>query len=507
MPSSFDRKTPHWYILCYTGSNTYAQEKLSSIPNLQFYAPKFFIDHQNSSKHDVWSHRNYCFVYGSQDYIYQLKKDELAKFIFMPSLNKDNVTHPYVSEYDIEQLRKVEQMNGGVIPLILSMEEVIDGDTVEILSGKFKGLTATAVTRSRSKFRETYLVIKNFFTIPLERLIKEDLRFISFSQGSKHYDNFQLSEEDTKLLNQAIKGHYDILTLTPDEKEDNADALNRLIGKCKSISSPTPDTRLRLCVIMAVAYLTLGNNDYSSHYLSLADTLAEKKATKSTRLFYATLRYLCTSFPEHYSELITQKKGYTRSISQSMQMFMETADEVYKTQNIKKVQSASSGLYEGDANTEHWFCISAPKKKTEAIRLFRDQAIPFYAPIVSDKDQKNVLKDHFFVKMTYFALTSLRNQHLSTFSILCQSVGTQKRFYTYSDEDIETFDFVNALDIPNKEIIVYTPDKEYIVFKSQKRTITLGEREVEGHIMSQRQGKKKQEKTLFILRGVAAIAV
>lgn len=507
MPSSCDRKTPQWYILCYTGSNTNAQEKLSSIENLKFYAPKFFIDHQNSSKHDVWSHRSYCFVFGSQDYIYQLKKDELSKFIFMPSPNKENICHPYVSEYDIEQLRKVEQMNGGVIPLILSTEDVIDGDKVEILTGKFKGLTATAVTKTGSKYRQTYLVIKNFFTIPLERLIKEDLRIISFSRGSKHADNFQLTGDEAELLNQAIKGQYGILTLSQKEKEEMAEFLNSLIGKCKSINSPTPDTRLRLCIIMAVAYIALGKNDYSSHYLTLADTLAKKKTSKSTLLFFATLRYLCTSFPEHYNDFTLQKKEYTRSVSQSMQVFIDTADELCKYQNAKKAKSTSSGLYEGDATTEHWFCISAPKKKTEAVRLFRDNNIPLNILVVSDKDQKNVLKDLFFVKMTYDALIALRNENLGAFCILSQSVGSQKRFYTYSAEDIKTFEYVNSLDIPNKEIIVYTPEKETIVIKSQKKTITLGEREVEGHHMTQRSGKKTQEKVVFILKGVAAIAV
>lgn len=506
-----DRNTQHWYILCYTGSHANALEKLNSIENLRSYAPIFFIDRQNTSKHDVWSHRSYCFVYETQDKIYQLKKDVLARFIFMPSTDRTNYSHPYVSDYDIEQLRKVEQLNGGVIPLILSTEDVVDGDTVEILSGKFKGLTATAVTKSRSRYRQTYLYIKNFFTIPLERLINEDLRIICFSRGSKHTENFRLAEEDANLLNQAVKEQYGILALPSREKARCNESLSALIGKCKSIKSPTPDTRLRLSIIMAVAYMALGDNELSGHHLTLADTLAKKKISKSTCLFYSTLRYLCTSFPEHYSGYAVQKKEYTRSVQQTVQQFIETADELWKFQNSRKNRSASSGLYEGDADAEQWFCISAPKKKTESIKLFRDRDVTLYAPVVSDnrsgKDQKNVLKDLFFVRMTYDALLQFRNEHHGLFSILCHSAGPQKRYYTYSDETIETFDYVNSLDIPNKEILRYTARDESLVCKSQRKSITLGDRELEGYHMSQHSGRKTREKVIFLLKGVAALAV
>lgn len=509
MSTPCDRNTQHWYILCYAGSHANALQKLSSVEGLEYYAPNFFIEHQNTGKHDVWSHRSYCFVLGSQDSIYELKKKALAPFIFMPSPDKSNISHPYVSEYDIEQLRKVEVVNNGVIPLILSTEDVVEGDTVEILTGNFQGSIATAVARSGSRYRQTYLVIRNLFIIPLARLAAEDFRIIGFSRESTPADHFQLTDAEAELLSLAVKDKYDIHPLPSETKAQNRDGLSALIGKCRSINTPPFDTRIRLNIIMALAYMILGGNDSFAHHLNLSDTLARKKTSRSTGLFHSALRYLCTSFPEHYNDYAMRRKEYNRSIPPSMQMLLETAEELWRLQSTRKTQGAPSGLYEGDDDTEHWFCLSAPKKKTEAIRLFRDRNIPLYAPIVSDgrrKDQKNILKDLFFVRLTYGALTAVRDEH-PLFTILTQEIEHHRQVLTYSDEAIEIFDYVNSLDLPGKELLHYTPQEELRVLNAQKRKITLEGKTLEGHLMSIRLGNSIQEKVLFLLRGVAAVAV
>ena len=507
-----DRDTNRWYVLTYTGTLATAVQRLSAVSGLVFYAPEFELEQKGLSRRESWYFRNYAFVFGSQNFIYELKKCELQNFNFMRNTNNEEVIqHPFVSAFEIEQLKKVEKMNDGKIPLTLSTEDIIVGDKIEILTGEFKGYVATAITKERSKFRQVYLYIGKFLTIPLCQLKEEEFRIIQYANPAKKTSDFCLSAESTTAITDAIKRFYGLLS--SDEKKDEIDyqEIAKIKALCKKNRSLSINNRVKSLSLLGLAYMMSGENEKSLRYLKLANAMLQEKVTMVARLFYATMRYLSTSLPNHYSDFKLLEKEVHRSLSQGscLIQFVNCAEELngYLTKHVPR--NSSGDVFPGGLNQEYWFCLSAPKRKTEAIKLFHDKDITIYAPIVSDdknKDQKNVFKDIFFVKSKYEDLLKIRDEH-HLFTILTQNVDNRNQILIYSDESIETFGFVNSLDIPNKEIIVYTPERETIVIKSQKRTITLGEREVEGHYMTLHSGKKTQEKVVFLLRGVAAIAV
>lgn len=503
-----ERDVTRWYILMYIGDHDKAVKQLSAVEELKFYAPVMF-EHKHHSKSETRVFLNYAFVFGSQNYIYELKQISLPSFNFMRSKTENGIVHPYVSDLEIEQMKKVEQYNGGQIPLMLSNEDILVGDKIEILSGNFKGYKATAVTRNGSKYRQVYLNIGDMFTIPLCKLTKQEFRIIQYADPEKHNHDFYLPEERVTAIINAVRRFYGMPTDDDHNADNDTKETSRLIGLCESQKLLTINNRLKVQSLLALAYMLQGDKEQVRRHLNLANPLMQEKVTMVARLYFATLRYLATGFPEHFTDYRTLKNLAIKSLPQGAHLmrFIHCAEELFTHKTEQASRKKQSISLPEDDTQEHWFCISAPKKKTEAVRLFRDKDIPLNILIVSGKDQKNVLKDLFFVNMTYDALIALRNENHGAFSILSQSVGYQKRFYTYSDEDIKTFEYVNSLDIPNKEIIVYTPERETIVIKSQKRTIPLGEREVEGHHMTLHSGKKTQEKVVFLLRGVAAIAV
>lgn len=510
METSIDRHAERWYILCYAGNQKSACQRLSSIENLQFYAPVFFLDQHNISMREAWAFRNYAFIYGSQNYIYQLKKTDLTTFNFMPSCDKSCIQHPYVTDFEIEQLRKVEKMNNGWIPLTLSTEDVIVGDTVEILTGSFKGLTATAVTKNGSKYRQLYLYISHLLVIPLCKLKKEEFRIISHADQTKQSTELSLTGEETSHIVNALKRHYGMLPSSKELRLSDESAMKSLIEKCKSIATTSANTRIRAYTLMAVAHAVMGNEDICYRNIDIAKSLLSDSITKSTSLFFTTLRYLCTDYVEHHNDFILCKQDTKRSISQSQQSFIDLADQLWEHQEKRRPQKTSFGNFTGDQNLPYWFCLSAPKKKTEAVRLFRDSSVPTYLPIVTDssnrtKDsKKNILKDFFFVKTTFANLLSTHLHH-PLFTPLTTSASNS--ILTYTDDDITTFDYVNSLNLPNKEIQHFTADQESRVSKSQKRTMTLGDRTIEGRILSSHIGNRTQEKMLFLLPGVAAISL
>lgn len=503
-----ERDVTRWYILMYIGDHDKAVKQLSAIEELKFYAPVMF-EQGHHSKTETRVFHNYAFVFGSQNYIYGLKHFSLPSFNFMRSKTENGIVHPYVSDLEIEQMKKVEQNNGGQIPLMLSNDDILVGDKIEILSGDFKGYKATAVTRNGSKYRQVYLAIGEMFTIPLCKLTKHEFKIVKYADPEKRNNDFYLPEERVTAIINAVRRFHGMPTNDDHSAANYTDETSKLIGLCESQKLLTINNRLKVQSLLVLAYMLQGDKEQSWRHLNLANPLMQEKVTMVARLYFATLRYLATGIPEYFAEYRTLKKQAIKSLPQGAHLmrFIHCAEELFTHLTEQASRKKQSISFTEDHTQEHWFCISAPKKKTEAVKLFRDKNIPLNILIVSGKDQKNVLKDIFFVKMTYDALTALLNENLGVFNILCLSIGSQKSFYTYSDEDIETFDYVNSLDLPDKEILKYTAEDEVGVYKSQKKTITLGERELTGHLMTQHSGNKTQEKVVFLLKGVIAIAI
>lgn len=505
-----DRNTERWYILIYIGNQHQAAQQLDAVEGLRYYAPVFF-EQEHQARCQTCVCLNYAFVFGSQNYIYDLKKSVLFNFNFMRSKTQGGVCHPYVSDLEIEQMQKVERLNDGKIPFTLCKDNIFVGDKVEILTGEYKGYTATAISRNRSKYHKIYLCIGQLLKIPLGKLTKEEFRIIKYANPSRKTSDFSLPKERAARVIESVKRFHGIMPSDEAKAQEDCDAMATLIAQYERQKLLTINNRLKVQSLLALAYMIKGDTEKSLRYMKLSNSVLQEKITKVSRLYFATLRYLSTGLPNHYKDYKVLKTAAGRSFSpsSSLCLFVECAEELNKQLANRKLSNTTSEVFTGGMNREYWFCLSAPKKKTEAIRFFHDKGITVYAPIVSDgkpDEQKNILKDLFFVRMTYDALINLRNEnHL--FNILTQTIDQRKHILTYSDEVIEIFDYVNNLDIPNKELLHFTPLEESFVLKSQQKVITLSNREIRGYLMSTRTGKKVEQKILFLLTAVAAIAI
>lgn len=512
MISNNDRSVNRWYIVTYSGNHSTANQRLNAVKGLKFYAPLFFEEEKRFNRRETWVFRNYAFIFSSQNEIYKLKKCELPNFNFMPSTDKVEVHHPFVTNDEIEQLRKVEKMNDGKIPLALTTEDILLGDKVEILTGEFNGYTARAITKNGSKYRRIYLSIGKQFMVPLCRLTKEQFRIISFADSNKKAIDISINGEEAAFISEAAKWHYGLTTIDKETAESYRSRLEVILAKWNNVNSASANTRLRVHAIKAVIYAILGAEDKSLHNLKLAKSLPMKKISRNAKLMYLALRYVSTAYIDHYLEFKELNETCTQITSKSLTAFIKLAHLVSEYQIKKSSQKTPLGFFRGIQGHEYWFCISAPKKKTEALKAFREADIAIYAPVVSEgstpsrEAKKNLFKDLFFVRMTFDALVAFREDK-KYFSVLTQLVDDSEQVITYTNDDIETFEYICNLDLPNKEIIQFSSQHEQIILKSQRKTITLGERAIEGIIMSTRKGQKTQEKVLIPLRGIATIAI
>lgn len=507
--NSNDRYTEQWYILLYSGSHKSANQKLGSVENLQFYAPLFFIDEQCKKMEDTWTFKNYAFIYGSQEYIYQLKKETLRNFNFMPSKSSDHIQHPFVSALAIEELRKVEKVNNGKIPFIFSTQDVVAGDKVQITAGEFAGVKATAVTKNGSKYRNIYLVITDFLIIPLGRLKRGEYEIVEFSKQKDNGNDFVLSSSERGFLIEALKRSYGISPSDEKSKKEDCKNAKIIIERYSNKDFLSLTQRVIKNSIIAIAYKVIESKEEYVHNLDFAERLLDKTESDFARLVFYICRFYCTALLEDYKRAISASNKYTGKRSLTLEKFLDFANTLKDSLFDCRQKDKSDDKTKEKTVEELWFCLSAPKKKTEAIKLFREKGIETYAPILtcnakaSKPVKKNILKDLFFVKTTMSVLAELRSQH-PLFNIHRNS---SQEILTYTDNEIRTFEYVNTLDIPNKELVVFSENQERIIMKFQKKSITIGDKTIEAILASSKIGEKKQKKILVPLQGVLGITV
>lgn len=304
--SSLSTHQPQWYVLSYLGSHRDALKRLALI-ECPYFAPEFFAhESARSSRRDYCTFSSYAFVQATQDRIYQLKRDVLRPFNFLPMAQGVDGHHPYVSDETINQLRHVEAANDGKIPYIPYPTDVVIGDTIKILVGQFQGQEARAIKRNGSKYRQIVLDIAGKFIIPLCKLKVGEYEIISFSDKGNKSAGSGVRKEDLAFLNDALKRHYGIGETTDEQRATDEVRTQAIILRYRSLTPTTHLQRIKVATLLVMAYTIVRQTDQQQHYIGHALNLLKDRCTPSQKASAYAMLYACTMKEDYYTSCLAE---------------------------------------------------------------------------------------------------------------------------------------------------------------------------------------------------------
>lgn len=299
---------PHWYILTYIGSHRDAEKRLAKV-DLPSFVPVFFAqDQKKENAHDYRYFSNYAFVLGTQNQIYKQKLTVLRTFNFMPkNYGRDNA-HPYVEEYVVKQLRRIEEINGGKIPFQPYPTDVIVGDTIRILTGEFKDYEATAIKKNGSKYRDIVLDIAGKFFIPLGKLKLGEYEIVKYSKEANDSATVKVKTEDVAFLREALERHYRINPADESTLSHDRTKTENIVEHYRKGTPATHLQRVKTSLLQVMAYTILENNEQQLHYIKHTLNLIQEKCSLSLKANVYCNLYGCTFNGEYYSLYIATRK-------------------------------------------------------------------------------------------------------------------------------------------------------------------------------------------------------
>lgn len=493
---------PHWYILTYIGSHRDAEKRLAKV-DLPSFVPVFFAqDLKKESAHDYQYFSNYAFVLGTQNQIYQQKLTVLRTFNFMPkNYGKDRI-HPYVEEYVIKQLRRIEEINGGKIPFLPYPSDVIVGDTIRILTGQFKDHEATAIRKNGSKYRDIVFDVAGKFLIPLCKLRVGEYEIVKYGKETNGSATVKVTTEDVTFLRDALERHYRIKPADESCLSQDRTKTENLVERYRKGTPATHLQRVRISLFLVMAYTILENNEEQLHYIKHTLNLIQEKCSLALKANVYCNLYGCTFNGEYYSLYIATRKEALGTKEESAISKINEVMNLYSRWNIVLHPRQSRYTLECDTTDAQWFALELLSPMDEVAEHLKEKGIMTYNPEVKSHSNKSVLLAH------------------STFEALRKILITDSLFAFMRDTrdnqdvplyltDTEVTDYRHVMDTASEDLqhLDLTPECDALFSKSKPTTVPFHGREVHGIIGTSRIKRTTQQRLIIYLRHLTALAI
>lgn len=492
----------HWYILSYLGNHRDAVKRLNLV-KIPSFAPTFFgQESNNSNKQDFLLFANYAFVYATQNQIYDLKRKELHTFNFLPKNFGKEQVHPYVEEYVIEQLRKIEEINGGKIPFMPYPTDVLDGDTIMILEGQFKGLKATAIKKNGSKYRQIVLDVAEKFIIPLGKLKAGEFEIVNYRNSRNNTKNTKIKKEDVIFLQEALGRYYGVFNREEDINSNDKRHVKQILERYKAITPGTHTQRVKLALLLVMANTIQEDEKEKTHYIKYTTELIQENCSTDLRAnAYCTL-YGCT-FNEVYSykfnATITKKeKGKEEKVISKYDELMNQ----YKQWNITLYHRKKKQELICNNPCTLWFALEISSLTESIKQILEEKNIQTYDPHIKTQAGKNVLLAH----STFNTLSSLQNPTLHFTFFKIREADQVMPLY-FSDRDIEDYQYIINSGIDDLEVIDLTTEIEDILSRTRKISFPVNARFINGIIYTVTNKGKKENRFVFYLPHLIALSI
>lgn len=532
MTESEIRNTPHWYIMQYplnrvtigtelqkAGLALDAEQKDGKLKEfaeslsegLKFYAPKFFSLEdckQKMSRLESSIFQNYVFVYGSQDFIYYLKKTQMPALFFFRSANMNGIRFPYVEQYVIDELKALEKKNEK-IPYIPFVEEVAEGDTIRITEGQYKDFVATAVRDGKKHSKQIVLNVADYLVVPLCTLKQGSFEIIKYSKNSsmpyipadinKHHD----------IIIDGLKHYHNI------EKCDSKDAFvikskaENIINAHKKSSFSVLSMRCKHAAMMLYASMICQTEKENEHYKSLVLELLQNVSSDYDKALLYTALFGCYMDIElfHTAHDIVQSWDYDKC-TKNKQLLLDDLNlfhEWYWTLTCKKIANRRAPR-SYDLNEKRWFMLNAWNVKTRLLALLRENKIKLFCPasqsIEFKEREMEILKDKVFAFASYNELQELKKENEEI--KLVRDKDASGSYISYPKKQFDNFKKVCKTPAAAKEILT---DQSII---SKIKHCSLGTvkegpfKGVEGYITLQKE--TQQSKVFVVLDNTLAVS-
>lgn len=532
MAESEIRNTPHWYILQYPlnrvtigtelqkagfaleeeqrdGNLKEFAESLSE--GLKFYAPNFFSLEdckQQMSRLESSIFQNYVFVYGSQEFIYYLKKTQMPTLFFFRSADANGTRFPYVEQYVIDELKTLEKKNEK-IPYIPFVEEVAEGDTIRITEGKYKDFIATAVREGKKQSKQIVLNVANYLVVPLCTLKQGSFEIIKYSKNSsKPYIPADINKHHDIII-EGLKHYHNI------EKFDSKDAFvlkskaENIINVHKNSSFSVLSMRCKHAAMMLYASTICQAERENEHYKSLVLELLQNASSDYDKALLYTTLFGCYMDIELFRTAndIVQSWDYDKC-TKTKQLLLDDLKlfhEWYWTLSSKKRASRRASC-SYDLNEKRWFMLNAWNVKTRLLAVLKENKIKHFCPASQSIGFKNhemeILKDKVFAFASYNELQELKQENDEI--KLVREKGTYGAYISYAKKLFDCFKKVCKTPADAKEILT---DQSII---SKLKHCSLGTvkegplKGVEGYITLKKE--TQQSKVFVVLDNMLAVS-
>lgn len=492
---------PRWYVLTYLGTHHDALKRLSHI-DLPFFAPEFFAQSsENGNRQDYIHSTSYAFVHGTQNQIYDLKRQGLRSFNFLPKTQGNNQEHPFVEDYVIDQLRKVEEVNDGKIPYMPYPTDVVVGDTIRILVGQFEGLQAKAITRNGSKYRQVILDIAGKFVIPLCKLKVGEYEIISYNDKDDKTTSANIREEDISFLYEALKRHHGIEQTDQARRDEDISLVTAISLRYRNAISSTHQQRVKVSVLLAMAYTVLDDEEEQRHYVGHTINLLEGKCSSALKAKAYCALYACTFNEEYFNQYLSVKQTIKESKDMKSIIKIEEKMDFYRQWYLKHHPRKSRYTLVCQNPDIGWFAIETSFLE-DTINFFVQNDITTYDPSLTAKNGMSIL----LVRSTFEQLQDIQSNHPS-FDFLRENNNGQLSPLQYDDAEVDDYRYLlNAMPDAIQHIEL-TPDYDAILARAKRTTYLLDNRALSGIISTHIINNIKQRRFILNLRHLGAIAI
>lgn len=234
---------------------------------------------------------NYVFIRASVAEIFKLKRTSLSLYNFLPrQSDSQRIYYPYLNDSDMNNLRWVAKAYSDTLPICsIEPRQLVCGDKVRIISGKFEGAEAQVV-RHTGGGKSLMVFIDNWTCIPLVHVNPDEYEVISLAEGNKHHytqiDNDRLWSGLHEAVGRLCRGEQ------PDENDlQLADSTIRL---CKHLVMSTDIMRIKTLCLLMQAYHIKGLVDERDGIIGQAVTLIPVLKAELAKTLLLTILYGCT---------------------------------------------------------------------------------------------------------------------------------------------------------------------------------------------------------------------
>lgn len=499
---SADYHSPRWYILTYLGNHRDALKHLALI-DLPSFAPEFYaLESTRSCRQDFMEFGSYAFVFGTQDQIYGLKRQFLRSFNFLPMAHGNGQCHPYVAEAVIEQLRLVEAANDGRIPYMPYPTDVVVGDSVRILVGEFAGQEAKATTKKGSKYREIVLEIADKFLVPLCKLKVGEYEIVQYNEVSDQHGTGLVTKEDREFLHQALGRHYGVIKADDATKANDCILVNAIATRYRYATPTTHLQRIKLSVMLTVAYTILDDVDEQRHYIEHTVNLVSSSSNPAHKASaYCTL-YGCTFNEEYFnlyiSALKNAKEGRNvKSIAQASQLM----DEYRRWSDMLHPRKSRRTLLCSD-DAPCWYVIETAAPLADVTGRLTQCGMTF-CDLSLTTDSGNVI---LLVRTTFEELLKLW-QSWPSITIVRENRDGDYFPLCFDDVAIDDYRFLLSAKPDNVAHLDLTAEYDAILTKAKRKTVTIEGRKMQGIIGTYTAKRRRRRRFILHLRHLCAIAI